>query len=473
MDCDSINDWVFVGVLGEGAYGEVKLALNKKTNESIAVKIINLASHENAEKNTRKEFIIHRMLKHDNIIKLYGQRLDGGIHYIFLEYAGGGELFDRIEPDVGTSALEGQRYFKQVINGVEYLHSKGIVHRDLKPENILLTDQNEVKISDFGMATVFRYQGKERMLDTCCGTRPYVAPEILQSKPYHATPVDIFSCGVVLVTLLAGELPWDEPTDKCRDYVQWKAFEFTITPWSKINNLALSLLKNMLQENVQQRATIDFIKRHAWYNSSVEVISANPTTSPPIIKSAKHPLKRVCAEGEGSSNDVESLMSVSQPDPNRYSNDMEEDGSAKVTCFSQPTKSKDMFVESQPTGSGASQGLFQSLVKRMTRFFVKISKQAMAHNLLLLVRFGYSIKNQQNDQVTFETTSRRGIHTTFKAFLITAGDHLLVDFRLSQGDGIHFKRQFIKIRESLKDVIDDRVTNYCAPNIFPSQHSVL
>lgn len=58
------------------------------------------------------------MLKHENIIKLYGQRLDGGIHYIFLEYAGGGELFDRIEPDVGTSALEGQCYFKQIIKGV-------------------------------------------------------------------------------------------------------------------------------------------------------------------------------------------------------------------------------------------------------------------------------------------------------------------------------------------------------------------
>lgn len=61
------------------------------------------------------------------------------------------------EPDVGMPQQEAQRYFKQLMAGVEYLHKRGIAHRDLKPENLLLDDNDNIKISDFGMATIFRY----------------------------------------------------------------------------------------------------------------------------------------------------------------------------------------------------------------------------------------------------------------------------------------------------------------------------
>jgi len=61
-----------------------------------------------------------------------------------------------------------------------------------------------LKISDFGLATVFRHEGRERQLDTCCGTVPYLAPEVIQKKPYKAEPIDIWSIGIVLVALLAG-----------------------------------------------------------------------------------------------------------------------------------------------------------------------------------------------------------------------------------------------------------------------------
>ena len=61
-----------------------------------------------------------------------------------------------------------------------------------------------LKISDFGLATVFRHEGRERQLDTCCGTVPYLAPEVIQKKPYKAEPIDVWSIGIVLVALLAG-----------------------------------------------------------------------------------------------------------------------------------------------------------------------------------------------------------------------------------------------------------------------------
>lgn len=99
--------------------------------------------------------------------------------------------------------LEAQKYFKQLLRGVEYLHIKGITHRDLKPENLLLDNAGNLKISDFGMATLFRMRGKERLLDKRCGTLPYIPPEVIE-PPYHAQPADLWSCGIVLVAMLSG-----------------------------------------------------------------------------------------------------------------------------------------------------------------------------------------------------------------------------------------------------------------------------
>lgn len=233
-----VKGWDFVQTLGEGAYGEVKLAVNNETQEAVAVKIINLERNPQAAECVRKEVCCHKLLSHESIIKFYGFRKDGKIQYIFLEYASGGELFDRIEPDVGMPEVDANRFFKQLLSGVEYLHSRGVTHRDLKPENLLLDDYDVLKISDFGLATVFRYQGRERQLEKCCGTVPYVAPEVFTRRPYHAEPADIWSCGVILVALLAGELPWDEPTYVCKEYCDWKDCKITQTPWNKIDNLA-------------------------------------------------------------------------------------------------------------------------------------------------------------------------------------------------------------------------------------------
>ena len=86
----------------------------------------------------------------------------------------------------------------------EYLHEKGVVHRDIKPENLLLTEGEVLKLSDFGLATVFRHNEKERLLERRCGTMPYIAPEVLCKSRYNAMPADTWSCGVVLLAMLVG-----------------------------------------------------------------------------------------------------------------------------------------------------------------------------------------------------------------------------------------------------------------------------
>uniref|UniRef100_A0A0N5AV36 non-specific serine/threonine protein kinase n=1 Tax=Syphacia muris TaxID=451379 RepID=A0A0N5AV36_9BILA len=185
---------------------------------------------------------------------------------IFLEYVDGGELFDQIEPDVGMPSAKAQYYFLQLIDGVKHMHNLGIAHRDIKPENILISQKDVLKISDFGMATIFRHEGKERYLTTRCGTLPYVSPQVMAGC-YRGEPSDIWSCGVVLVTMLAGELPWESPERLNTSYRHWvNNKSLCEQPWRKIGNFALGLLRIILCENEKSRATIERIQKHPWCN---------------------------------------------------------------------------------------------------------------------------------------------------------------------------------------------------------------
>lgn len=103
------------------------------------------------------------------------------------------------------------------------------------------------------------------MLDKRCGTLPYVAPEVL-TRSYQATPADVWSCGIILITMLAGELPWDHPTLNCPDYMVWKDNNrwTTATPWKKLDTLVLSLLRKILTPNANARPSVGKIQEHKW-----------------------------------------------------------------------------------------------------------------------------------------------------------------------------------------------------------------
>lgn len=452
--------WNVVQTLGEGAFGEVKLLINADTGEAVAMKMVDLVKHPDAEEAVRKEICIHKMLKHTNIIKFYGSRRENAMQYMFLEYAAGGELFDRIEPDVGMLQHEAQKYFKELISGLEYLHSKGVTHRDLKPENLLLDGNDHLKITDFGMATLFRHNGKERELDRRCGTKPYMAPEVLL-RPYSAEPADIWSCGVILVALLAGELPWDEPTFSCPEYTSWKDKDvnlFTTSPWTKIDNLALSLLRKVLTTVPRYRATIAQIKGHQWFNKnffkniggrSGENITPNT--------------KRICSEFERANSSIDDLstrLACSQPEV-PCANTIEPMDNAKVNIgmlsFSQPAQPDHLLLSQMTQGTQATQASqtpLQRLVKRMTRVLVRTSLgDTITHLEALFNKLKYAHRCLTPNVVTVTTMDRRGAQLVYKASVIDMGQHILIDFRLSKGCGLDFKRHFIRIKEGLSHII--------------------
>jgi calcium/calmodulin-dependent protein kinase I len=148
--------------------------------------------------------------------------------------------------------------------GMKYCHDKGIAHRDLKPENLLLTtttDDAIVKIADFG----FAIKGAAKSsLQTQCGTPGYVAPEILNNKPYGKA-VDMWSIGVITYILLGGYPPFhDENQKNLFKKIKKGEFEFHEEYWGAVSDEAKDLIRGLLRVDSETRLTVDQVLSHAW-----------------------------------------------------------------------------------------------------------------------------------------------------------------------------------------------------------------
>ncbi|XP_034034297.1 serine/threonine-protein kinase Chk1 [Thalassophryne amazonica] len=448
-----VQDWDLVQTLGEGAYGEVRLLVNKHTEEAVAVKVIDTSQSNECAENVKKEICIHKMLNHANIVRFFGHRKEELTMYLFLEYCTGGELFDRIEPDVGMMEKDAHRFFQQLIASVEYLHSIGITHRDIKPENILLDDKDNLKLSDFGLATMFRFKGRERLLNRLCGTLPYVAPELLSHTEYSAQPADVWACGIVLTAMLAGELPWDQPTESCQEYSDWLQKKTYLSPWKKIQPMPLSLLSKLLLVSPERRVTISDIKKDHWFIQGVKHPSdSRGSAGNKVFRSDFGLISR-------GKSDEKIELSSSQPDPTEGSCTWEAmlligqtDGQV---CFSQPTRPEHMLLGSQLAGTpGASQTPWQRLVRRMTRFFTTVDADASLSSLKdACDGLALGFKLTCTKEVTVSTLDKRNNKLIFKVHLLDMNQRVLLDFRLSKGDGLEFKRLFLRVKRKLGDII--------------------
>ncbi|KAI5287747.1 Chk1 protein kinase [Ascosphaera aggregata] len=239
------------------------------------------------------EVTLHKHIgMHDNIIAFYQTGENSIWRWIAMELAEGGDLFDKIEADEGVGEDIAHAYFVQLINAVDYMHSKGVGHRDIKPENILLSADGNLKIADFGLATLFRYNGKEKLSVSLCGSPPYIAPEVIsrstrdhaQGAGYRADLVDIWSCGVVLFVLLVGNTPWDSPTDESYEYCEY--VKSNLHPadelWARLPSAAAALLRGMMHPDTEQRLTMDAIRRHPWVDRETTFLAPDGRLANPM-----------------------------------------------------------------------------------------------------------------------------------------------------------------------------------------------
>ena len=184
------------------------------TQKEVAIKIIRVDKIKDPyiKKNLQREAKIMTQLDHPNIISLHEVCAFQNIYCLVLDFWPGGSLCDYIcQKEAGKlEEVQAQKLFKQILNGVEHIHSRNVVHRDIKLDNILINKAGDhVVIGDFGLSN-FLLPGQ--LLRTHCGSPEYTAPEvILQSSRDFTKEVDIWSCGVVLYTMIAGRLPFTGP----------------------------------------------------------------------------------------------------------------------------------------------------------------------------------------------------------------------------------------------------------------------
>ena len=147
-----IEDYVIKDTIGKGTFSVVKLGEHIKTKTKVAIKILDKEKIKTKEDLTRikREIKILSILDHPNIIKTYKISETPKKYYIIMEYCEGGELFDYIVEKERLDEFESSIFFYQLINALDYIHSKGVAHRDLKPENLLLSQNKNIKIIDFG-----------------------------------------------------------------------------------------------------------------------------------------------------------------------------------------------------------------------------------------------------------------------------------------------------------------------------------
>ena len=259
-----INNYILKEDIGQGNFGKVKLGIYKPTNEEFAIKIINKKMIKIKMKNIIfKENEIITKFNHINVIYVYQIIDTPENYYIIMEYCKKGELFDYIVKHQKIKEDEASVFFYQLINGVEYIHSKGIAHRDLKPENILLTEDKILKIIDFGLSHEFN---GEDFLKTKCGSPSYASPEIIAHPFYDGFKTDIWCCGIILYAMICGYLPFDgDEKEKNNDTLFRNIIECNIEFPDFVSEMAKDLISKLLIVNPNERITIPEIKEHPFY----------------------------------------------------------------------------------------------------------------------------------------------------------------------------------------------------------------
>ena len=163
------------------------------------------------------------------------------------------------------SENEAKKIFQQIIFGVEYLHTHQVCHRDLKPENILLDEENNVKLADFGLSNIMR---DGIFLYSSCGSPNYAAPELINGKYYNGSSIDIWSCGVILYTLLTGALPFNEK-QTAKLYNKIRECKYVLP--ENLSDSAKDLIFRMLQKDPLNRISISEIKQHKWFSNKLNL----------------------------------------------------------------------------------------------------------------------------------------------------------------------------------------------------------
>ncbi|KAK6150103.1 hypothetical protein DH2020_017628 [Rehmannia glutinosa] len=413
--------------LGEGTFAKVKFARNLETGENVAIKILDkekVLKHKMIGQGLLarlSEISTMKLIRHPNVIRMFEVMASKTKIYIVMEFVTGGELFDKIATRGRLKEDEARKYFQQLINAVDYCHSRGVYHRDLKPENLLLDANGVLKVSDFGLSALpQQVRVEDGLLHTTCGTPNYVAPEVINNKGYDGAKADLWSCGVILFVLMAGYLPFEE-SNLMALYKKINKADFSCPPW--FSSSVKKLIKRILDPNPSTRITIAEVLENEWFKKGYK---------PPIFEHEEVTL-----------DDVNSIFNESARRDVRPPT-----APAAMNAFELISTSQGLNLNS----------LFEKqmgLVKRETRFTSKCPANEIISKIeQAAAPMGFDVKkNNYKMKLHGEKSGRKGhLSITTEIFEVAPSLHM-VELRKAGGDTLEFHKFYKNLSTGLKDIV--------------------
>ncbi|CAI5758747.1 unnamed protein product [Candida verbasci] len=250
--------------LGEGGFARC-FQMKDSSGQIFAAKTVAKASIKNEKTKTKllSEIKIHKSLKHPNIVNFIDCFEDDVNVYILLEICPNQSLMELLKTRKRVSEPEVRLFMVQIVGAIKYLHSRRVIHRDLKLGNIFFDPEMNLKIGDFGLASVLPSTDSKKY--TICGTPNYIAPEVLGGKNTgHSFEVDIWAIGIMLYALLIGKPPF-QAKDVNVIYERIKKTEYTFPDDKPISSSAKQLIKDLLSLNPLNRPNINEILNYEWF----------------------------------------------------------------------------------------------------------------------------------------------------------------------------------------------------------------
>ncbi|KAI3384524.1 hypothetical protein SNEBB_003592 [Seison nebaliae] len=262
-----INFYEFYSTIDKGNFSLVKLARHSLLSHYVAVKVID-KEKLNKEENERAYLEIEslkKLQKVKEVIRLFQIMETPSMLYLVTEYLPNGNLFKYLCKNGRLNEDDARKLFYNICRSVEKCHSHNIVHRDLKAENILLTENNNIKLCDFGFATSFQ---KNVPLKSWCGTPTYAAPEVFEGKDHDGTSADIWSLGVLLFTMVSGYLPFLGENDQ---EIRRQVISCQYTLPFFISKECKDLISRILVYEKEKRFNFQQIYKHTWIRYKKEM----------------------------------------------------------------------------------------------------------------------------------------------------------------------------------------------------------